>query len=132
MILGIIVGDVTGHPISEVINKQILQPLKLDNTSFPTTTAIPAPAATVTWSSYIARGHTSVLPHPPLQPSVFGAAGAMISTVGDLQVWAKVFATGSLLPLPRPGCTSFLWAPFRRYRDPGSARRCQSVMGRAW
>src|SRR5262249_12783719 len=40
--LGIILEKVTGKPVAQMINEQVLIPLKLRGTSFPTTTAMPA------------------------------------------------------------------------------------------
>jgi D-alanyl-D-alanine carboxypeptidase len=91
-ILAIIAQAVTGQPIQNLITNQILKPLNLSNTSYPTSSAVPSPS---TSGYFIARNQ--VVPAPQPDPSALGAAGAMISTVGDLQTWAKALATGSLL-----------------------------------
>ncbi|MDQ2882087.1 MAG: beta-lactamase family protein [Actinomycetota bacterium] len=92
VILGKIVHEVTGQPIGKVITEQILKPLNLTHTSFPDSAGRPEPA---TVGYVIQGGQTKVAPR--LRPSALGAAGVMISTVGDLKVWAKALATGALL-----------------------------------
>jgi D-alanyl-D-alanine carboxypeptidase len=39
-------------------------------------------------------------PYPSPTPSAYGPAGAIISTVGDLKVWARALARGELLDRP--------------------------------
>ncbi len=92
VILGIIARAVSGKPIQSLIVSQILKPLHLANTGYPTTPTMPGLATT---GYYISSGR--LIPAPRYDPSVFGAAGAMISTLGDLQTWAKALATGALL-----------------------------------
>lgn len=92
VILGIIAQDVTGQPIQALIGSRIIQPLHLTGTSYPTTTAMPAPGST----GYVVY-QGQVVAAPVVSPSVYGAAGAIISTVGDLETWVKALATGSLL-----------------------------------
>lgn len=102
VILGIIAQAITGEPINELITDQILQPLHLTHTFFPTTTP---PHSLVQGYSVegikglggqriadVTSGYSS-----PAYISFAGAAGAMVSTLGDLETWAKAFATGELL-----------------------------------
>jgi D-alanyl-D-alanine carboxypeptidase len=94
-LLGIILEKVTGKPVAQVINEQVLIPLKLHRTSFPTTTAMPAPFA----RGYYAGddGKEELKDYTFSNPNVPWTAGAMISTLDDLRVWAKALATGVLL-----------------------------------
>lgn len=94
-LLGMVLEKVTGRPISSVIRDQILRPLGLKNTSYPTGQTLPKP---------FARGYFGGLEfNDPLtdktlvNPAVGGAAGAMQSTLGDLRKWVKALATGRLL-----------------------------------
>ena len=94
-LLGMVLEKVTGRPISGVISDQILRPLGLKNTSYPTGQTLPKP---------FARGYFGGLEfNDPLtdktlvNPAVGGAAGAMQSTLGDLRKWVKALATGRLL-----------------------------------
>lgn len=112
-LLGLILEKVTGRPAGQVITDQIITPLGLEGTSYPTDSDIPRP---------FARGYFGGLDltdpltdSTEINPAAGAAAGAMISTLGDLRQWAKVLATGSLLspglqaqrlqitPFPNPG-----------------------------
>jgi D-alanyl-D-alanine carboxypeptidase len=71
-------------------------PLDLTHTSFPTAAApphLPVQGYTVEGKDALP---TSVF-ESPAELSWSGAAGAMNSTVADLQVWARAPATGALL-----------------------------------
>ena len=92
-LLGAIAEKVTHTPLGATIESQILRPLGLRHTSYPTTAALPVP---------FSRGYLDQPDFPPRDvtasnPAFAGGAGAMISTLADLKVWAKALATGSLL-----------------------------------
>jgi D-alanyl-D-alanine carboxypeptidase len=94
-LLGMIAEKVTGDPLHKVIRDQILRPLRLTNTSYPTGQSLPKP---------FARGYFGGLDfNDPLtdatiiNPAFAGGAGAMESTLGDLRKWAKALVTGRLL-----------------------------------
>jgi len=91
ILLGMIIQKVTGQsPITE-INRRIIAPLGLRGTSFPlTSTAIPSPYA---HGYYLNMDVTNVE-----NPSSAWAAGAMISTVGDVARFYRALLTGRLLP----------------------------------
>ncbi len=98
MILGIIVRKVTGHPLGWLVQHLVLNPLHLKNTSFPTLTgSLPAPGTEgyASVPDIVAPANYSVLSEP--SPSVWFGAGNMVSTLGDLEVWARALATGALL-----------------------------------
>lgn len=106
ILLGLMVEQLTGHAVEDEIQHRILTQLGMSNTSMPqlTSSAIPGPYP---------RGYTFVTPatmgqpggtstNNPLDvtmvnPSWGWTAGNMISTVHDLQIWAKALATGKLL-----------------------------------
>lgn len=95
VLLGLIIEKITGEPANEVIQEDVVDRLHLDRTSFPLASpSIPRPAA---------HGYLLAGPGQPLRdvtainPEVAWAAGGMISTLGDLKVWAKANATGALL-----------------------------------
>jgi len=102
-ILGQVIATVTGQPAGAVITQQVLQRLGLTNTSYPTTSAVPDPHPT----AYVPNTKDPQAPFdntgsPPkvvneVNPAVAATAGAMISTLDDLQVWGKEIAVGSLL-----------------------------------
>jgi D-alanyl-D-alanine carboxypeptidase len=99
LLLGLIAEAVTGQHLEDLVRTRIIEPLGLTGTSFPTTAEIPAPRTNGT--EVILDQTTLALLHEQefdFNPSGVWAAGAMISTVPDLMVWAKAFATGQLLP----------------------------------
>jgi D-alanyl-D-alanine carboxypeptidase len=96
IILGMIAQAVTGEPIQELITSRILRPLHLSRTSFP---AAATPPALIAQGYFVDQGVTTIttMADSSADISVSGAAGAMISTVADLQTWARALATGILL-----------------------------------
>jgi D-alanyl-D-alanine carboxypeptidase len=93
VILGVIVQAVANQPIGTVIQQKIVKPLKLQDTSLATSTSIPGPAAT----GYALTPGQTATPATVVDPSVLGAAGAMVSSVHDLQIWGPALASGKLL-----------------------------------
>jgi D-alanyl-D-alanine carboxypeptidase len=100
VILGIIAHAVTGRPIDNLIRHRIVEPLDLEDTSFPTTSMrIPKPFASpyaVGLPNLQTKGAV-IDAATTYNPSVLGAAGAMISTLHDMQRWARALGTGKLL-----------------------------------
>ncbi|MDR3504317.1 MAG: serine hydrolase [Legionella sp.] len=90
IILGMIIEQLTGNFIGKEIYQRIIRPLGLNETSYPTTPEMPIP---------FAKGYagTDLEDVTFVDPSFSGAAGGMISTLGDLKVWVESLATGSLL-----------------------------------
>ena len=93
LLLGQVITEVTGQPFEQVLAAQILDPVGLSDTRYPTTAD--------DWSG----------PHPTgYQPgesgglelqgnnfTVFGPAGAMTSTLADLCDWGTALGSGGLL-----------------------------------
>jgi D-alanyl-D-alanine carboxypeptidase len=112
-LLGMIAEKVTGDSLGEVIRDQILRPLRLTDTSYPTGQSLPRPFA----HGYFGGVDLTdpLTDATVINPAVGGGAGAMQSTLGDLRKWAKALATGRLLsrslqaqrlqtvPFPNPG-----------------------------
>ena len=105
VLLGKLIEAVTGHPLEQEFEQRIFQPLKLHDTSFPVSSALPQPHP---------RGYmfgTNVGSLPPAcdaatvgrhdvtdaSPSWTWSAGGAVSTLEDLIVWARALATGALL-----------------------------------
>jgi D-alanyl-D-alanine carboxypeptidase len=96
-VLGLIAQDVTGQTIQRLITERILRPLHLTGTSVPSRAA-QLPASLVHGYEIAAGNATDVTPRYALfGPELGGAAGAMISTLGDLELWAYALGTGELL-----------------------------------
>jgi D-alanyl-D-alanine carboxypeptidase len=95
ILLGMVVEQVTGRPYAEEAERRLLRPLALHGTSFPgTRPALPAPHG---------RAYSTVPgDHLPtdvtaLDPSGAGAAGEVVSTLGDLNRFLRALLGGRLL-----------------------------------
>jgi len=102
-LLGMVMRKVTGQAPGVTITQKILEPLNFRATSYPTASTVPDPHPTAYIPTSIdASGRFDNATSPPrpvskVNPAVAGTAGAMISTLGDLQVWGNELVTGSLL-----------------------------------
>jgi D-alanyl-D-alanine carboxypeptidase len=103
VLAGMVVEKVTGNPLGDEIKRRILDALGLKQTSFSTSISMPAP--------YL-HGYEFGMPKnnrwpdgndlTRLSPSIFAGAGAMVSTVADLETFYRNLLTtkGSLLKNP--------------------------------
>jgi D-alanyl-D-alanine carboxypeptidase len=92
-LLGAIAAKVAHESLGRLITTQILGPLGMRHTSYPGTPTMPAPFS----HGYINQPNFPLRDVTNSNPAFAGGAGAMISTLGDLKIWAKALATGSLL-----------------------------------
>jgi D-alanyl-D-alanine carboxypeptidase len=88
-----IVEKVGGEDLGARLDRTILEPLGLENTAYPKTGDLPGD---------LHGYHRDIYRVEPLDPTVvdpdpIAGAGAMVSTVPDLRVWAKAVCTGRLL-----------------------------------
>ncbi|MCA0404059.1 MAG: beta-lactamase family protein [Proteobacteria bacterium] len=90
IILGMIIEQLTHNFVGNEIKNRIITPLGLKETSYPTSPDIPLP---------VLRGYAGVDRDDitTTDPSYTGAAGGMISTMGDLKIWVEALVTGKLL-----------------------------------
>jgi D-alanyl-D-alanine carboxypeptidase len=107
ILLGLIIEQITGRPVQDVLRTRILQPLGLTHTIFPTTVAMPSPHL----HGYSAEGGPLMEVNTTMNPSWGWTAGAMISTLADLHTWAQALATGALI---RPALQRerLIWNPY--------------------
>ncbi|HET6735043.1 serine hydrolase domain-containing protein [Mycobacterium sp.] len=94
ILLGLVVEKVGGQPLHDYVRDHILTPLGMSHTSFPTTNAFPEPHAQG-YTVQTADGKEATA--TDWDPSWGWAAGAMISTLDDMRIWAPALATGKLL-----------------------------------
>jgi D-alanyl-D-alanine carboxypeptidase len=94
VLLGLVVQKVSGQPLHSYIHDHILAPLGMSHTSFPTTNAFPDPHAQG-YTVQTADDKEAIA--TDWDPSWGWAAGAMISTLDDMRIWAAALATGKLL-----------------------------------
>lgn len=92
ILLELIAQRVTGVSIRNLIQRRVIVPLGLTHTSYPVTPAMPAPFAHGYFSENGALRDVT-----RSNPNTAGGAGAIISTLHDLKLWAKALATGTLL-----------------------------------
>jgi D-alanyl-D-alanine carboxypeptidase len=94
VLLGLVVEKLSGQPLHDYIRDHILTPLGMGHTSFPTTNAFPEPHAQGYTDTTADGSETTAT---DWDPSWAWAAGAMISTLDDMHIWAQALATGKLL-----------------------------------
>ncbi|MBT2405653.1 MULTISPECIES: serine hydrolase [unclassified Streptomyces] len=94
ILLGLVLEKITGRPLHEIIQQDVLEPAGLHNTLFPTGAEFPDPHG---------HGYTNQTASGKIEdatgwnPSWAWAAGAMNSDLQDLRSWAHTLATGTLL-----------------------------------
>jgi D-alanyl-D-alanine carboxypeptidase len=92
----------TGQPIEQVFQQRIFTPLGMSQTEFPARPAatIPAPYAQgymLSLSSSKRNFSGKPINVTTWNPSWSWTAGSAISTLHDMEIWAKALATGQLL-----------------------------------
>ncbi|GAA2412706.1 serine hydrolase domain-containing protein [Nonomuraea africana] len=89
LLLGMLIENVTGEHWSKQVTKHILQPLRMKETFIPgDSTRIPGKHA---------HGYHQGLDITRLNPSFGGAAGEMISTTADLDIFQVALTSGKLI-----------------------------------
>ncbi|WP_329572625.1 serine hydrolase domain-containing protein [Streptomyces sp. NBC_01361] len=91
ILLGLVVEKESGRPLDEYIKDNILTPAGMKQTLFPTGNEFPEPHSQG-YTNQTASGKTE--DSADWNPSWGWAAGAMISTLNDLRIWAPTVATG--------------------------------------
>lgn len=136
-ILGLVVERVSGKPLNDFLSERVFSPLGMKNTTLPDRdkAGLPEPH----WRGYLFgtnvdgkkaydaaiagdRDHAMV-PWPKDKPpidvtdwstSYTWASGSAISTLEDMKIWAKAWATGSLLK-PETRKEQQNWSPHAKY-----------------
>lgn len=95
LMLGQIAEKLTGKPIARLMRERIFAPLGMTETSYPYTTALPKPY----WNGYTNQNFVGTEIHDSTHwsPTFFSSAGQIVSTLGDLKVYARAIGTGSLI-----------------------------------
>jgi D-alanyl-D-alanine carboxypeptidase len=95
LMLGQIAEKLTGKPIARLMRERIFEPLGMAETSYPYTTALPEPY----WNGYTNQNLVGTKIHDATHwsPTFFSAAGQIVSTLGDMKVYAKAIGDGSLI-----------------------------------
>jgi D-alanyl-D-alanine carboxypeptidase len=95
ILLGMVIEKVAGKPVGQVLQEQILDPLMLQNTSWPgNSVEMPTPYA----QGFTLQGDFAKPDAPSnatnWNPSWAWTAGALISDIDDLLVYARALGTG--------------------------------------
>ncbi|MFK0023984.1 serine hydrolase domain-containing protein [Streptomyces sp. NPDC090798] len=93
ILLGLVIEKAGAKPVQDYIHDNVLAPAGLRHTLFPTDAAFPSPHAQG-YTDQTATG--KVEDTAGWNPSWAWAAGAMISNLDELRVWARTVATGVL------------------------------------
>lgn len=98
ILLGLVLEDVTGKPIDQVIEERIIETLGLTATVFPTDASFADPHA----RGYTVQGQADRVPVDATDwtTSWGWTAGAMVSDVNDLLVYGKELVAGDVLLSP--------------------------------
>lgn len=93
VLLGLLIEKVTGKPAGQVIREKVLNPLNLKHTHWPNSIFLLSPYC----HGYSADDNYNIIDASIISPTMGYTAGAMISTINDLKIWAKALAEGQLL-----------------------------------
>jgi D-alanyl-D-alanine carboxypeptidase len=98
VILGLLIEAVTGAPAREAVRSRVIEPLGLTRTSFPApgNRALPLPAV-IGYHGARLGGFYVWTPAKIIDPSLYGAAGAMVSTLEDVTKLYEALLDGELL-----------------------------------
>jgi D-alanyl-D-alanine carboxypeptidase len=111
ILLGEIVERVSGKDLGTYLRETILTPLGLRNTSIPSTPKLPGELRGYGWNAKTKKFEDKTDQDPQLP----GGAGALVSTVADLETFARAAYKGSLLKpstqKARLECKPLLGAP---------------------
>ncbi|MFI6315372.1 serine hydrolase domain-containing protein [Nocardia fusca] len=91
-LLGLVLEQVMGKPVRQVLN-DLAGDHGLRETFYPDDRSLPVPAA----RGYTYAGDVPVDVTERTSPTLYGAAGAMVSSVADLASYASVLGRGDLL-----------------------------------
>ncbi|MFQ6394379.1 serine hydrolase domain-containing protein [Nocardia sp. KC 131] len=89
LLAGMVITAVTGHHPAVEVGTRIIEPLRLRDTTFPTTDR--------TLRGNWLHGYTWQRDVSFSDPQVYGAAGAMVSTLDDFAAFARALYSGQLL-----------------------------------
>jgi D-alanyl-D-alanine carboxypeptidase len=91
LLLGLIIESITKDSVGDQIRKRLLTPLRLTQTSYPQTEAMPDPWARG-YELDKQRNWQDVSNTVPV--AFMGSAGEMISDMADIKRWIKLYALG--------------------------------------
>jgi D-alanyl-D-alanine carboxypeptidase len=95
VMLGLIVEQVSGRPLADVMAERLFEPLGMGESSYPDTDRLPEPF----WRGSTLQGSTDDKPRDATEwsPTFAGPAGQVVSTLEDMRRWTVALGTGALL-----------------------------------
>jgi D-alanyl-D-alanine carboxypeptidase len=94
VLIGMFVEQVSSMSLAATMQRNIFAPLGLTGTAYPHAVALPLPHPTP-YEVDISNGALEEL--PLISPTALAGAGAMTSTLDDLQTWAAALGDGRLI-----------------------------------
>jgi D-alanyl-D-alanine carboxypeptidase len=92
ILLGMIIEKLTGNKAEEEVTRRCIEPLGLNNTSFPSDyPGMPCPYSHGFMLDAAGGWQDVTILYPP---SLMWTAGAMISDMADMKTWVKAYVTG--------------------------------------
>lgn len=117
ILLGLIAEAVGGEPIGTLLRRRVFEPLGMTATYYGTETSLVAPFA----QGYVdLNGIDDFAVGTLVSPSAAGAAGAVVSTAGDLLRLVEALAAGDLVS-PASHAARLTTVPASRVRLPGES-----------
>ncbi|MFD7664029.1 serine hydrolase domain-containing protein [Streptomyces sp. NPDC059788] len=99
LVAGMIIKEVTGHSYRHEIERRILRPLKLGETSFPGTAPTPPAPRPVAYSTlYVQDPHAAVHDATDYNTTMWAGSADLVSTTGDIARFLTALLRGDLLP----------------------------------
>lgn len=98
LLIGQIIEQATGRSYGEEIERRIIEPLRLRDTTVPGTSPWIPGSHSHGYVPTEQNGEMRLLDYTEMNPSVFGAGGEMISTTADLSRFFSALLGGRLLP----------------------------------
>ena len=92
-VLGVVIEAVTGNPYHEEVRRRLLEPHGLDDTYLAGPESLPGAVV----RGYARVGGDFVDVTDDVHPSLTWAAGGLVSTVDDLDRWARALFAGTVL-----------------------------------
>ncbi|MEU5052775.1 serine hydrolase domain-containing protein [Streptomyces sp. NPDC021096] len=99
VLAGMVIEKVTGKPYAREVERRIVKPLGLKETTFPgTDPTLPAPHPVGYSKLYVQNPGPEIHDATEYRPSWSGATGEVVSTSGDLNRFYSALLQGKLLP----------------------------------
>lgn len=117
ILLGLVAEAAGGEPIATLLRRRVFEPFTMTATYYGTETSLVAPFA----QGYVdLNGIENLAVGTLVSPTVAGAAGAVVSTAGDLLRFVEALAAGDLVS-PASHAARLTTVPASRMRMPGES-----------